>query len=199
MRIVIKPMGVALVLASAFGVAALLFRAVDKPTGKQIAPVQKGRVSISLAPNAPDRWILEQQVPNSGSMSVTTPPDSPVGNQTAGKITVSRPSPQKPENVQAFCALRNTFSVGQNLRIQFWARSPESKSCLVQFGQNDPPREIDMAQRIHLTPEWKSYECWARPSLAYGSKKARLTFQVGDAPGAVEFTGVVVHDPAATN
>lgn len=190
MRIVIKPMGFALIVAAVLVLSALLLL----PMGKGTQGKSK-QVPISIASEDPEKWEYSELLPQAGSISVIPLTGGPAGNQKAVKLTVEKPDSSKAWHVQTFHVFTDSFPKGQNMTLRFWARSSVSKPVKVVFEELQEPYGKDLEQQIPTTPEWKQFTYDFTTTRDYLSQQSKVGFQVGELAGDFEFTGVELVQP----
>jgi len=215
MKVILKPAGLMVVLAS-FGL--LAFIALPKKTpeaGNSSAPspgsapvvTSGGAPAAKLATAAPTskvNWskakrILEpditgnnwRQLAGKGHMELSVVPAGVPGHAFARRLVVSEAG-ANPWDLQIAHPLDVAFTKGQRVRLSFWARSTSKSPLMAVVEQAAEPYTKITTRSVSLTPQWQQFsEEWQQiENTAPGW--AHLDFQVGSQKGELEITGVVL-------
>jgi hypothetical protein len=196
MQIIIKPMGFVVLIASVIGLSALAVLQANRLSQSTIETAERV-ISLTAAPGSPaDKfWDIKEAVVNSGAISVVALSDGPANSREALRVRVTKATPENPASVQGVRWMTRSFTAGQRLTLRFWARSSERRPMSVAFEQTASPFAKDLDWRIGVSPEWQPFSTSFVVGRDYGSLGSRLSFQVGEAAGGVEFTGVEIVAP----
>jgi hypothetical protein len=160
--------------------------------------LQKQQLSSNLLQNAgftgrPDDWKLEQTAPASGVMKLLeglSAPPGVTGRVVRFDITALGTQNWHVQFYQPGVDLRE----GRLYLLAFWAKADRSRALTIDTILDEPNwRKVGLTTSVGLGPQWRKYSL---VFTARGSKPrhTRVSFVLGDAPGAVDLAGVSLRE-----
>lgn len=217
MRIIIKPIGLALIVVAILVPTGLLLLRKPAPTadtgtkGTQATPsvqaAQPGDAArssrkIALPPGvllvpdiASDEWqTLVGKTPEGSTLAQVehrivsaTVP----GHPHARQVTVLHLGTQ-PWDIQIAHPLDVALKKGKRIRLTYWARSKDSCPITAVVEQNADPYTKVVYRVQKLTPKWQKFtEEWVQPSDT-PDNWAKMDFHLAHKVGEIELTGVII-------
>jgi hypothetical protein len=209
MRIVIKPLGAILLVAT---IAVLAFLAVTNgrrflgtsspppatPTSASVEPAGevkrvplKNQVEVLPGPGGILEASVIRAVPPEAAITLIPAEGKPGGFDKAMRVDVKL-KPASAWTVQVIRETKVPVKEGQKLTARFWARSPNQHTINAVFERSDAPYTRSLDKQVKLTPEWKEYS-FPFTTPAYASHGAKFDIQAGTETGIFEIAGVQVN------
>lgn len=214
MKIILKPAGVVVVLAS-FGVLAFIALprktepvpvaptpGAPEPATASVVNVAGGGAELSTRTRAKVDWSKAKQIlkpditgPNwrmlvgKGKMENSVVPSSIAGHRFARRLVIGQLGSSS-WDLQIAHPLDVAFKKGSHVRLTYWGRSKDSCTLAAVVEQAGDPYTKITSRTAKLTPEWKQYaEEWEQTADTKPGW-AHINFQVGYKVGELELTGV---------
>ncbi len=102
------------------------------------------------------------------------------------QVTIAEADTARPWITGLYQTLDLSAKTGQRLKLQFWARSPQSLKTAAMIQQSKDPWSKAISQEFTLSPGWKQYEVSDASKLGFASGEAEVMFSLAYGNGVIE-------------
>ena len=128
--------------------------------------------------------------------TVALPPDEAAGVGRALHLEVKSPVGAANYTVQLRQEIGSALTQGQQLRLSFWARSPQSAAINAVVEDKTTYAKV-LEEAVALAPTWKRYEFTVTVPTAFAANATTVNFQFGGVTAVTELADIRVEDPAS--
>lgn len=118
--------------------------------------------------------------------------EGPEPGSSAIQVTIPEGTEGKKFRVNAKGEVAGAIAADQPVTLTFMARSSGSNRMLVLVHNTANPDRVKLMTDTQLTPEWKSYKVNGEKPEGFAAGEAIVEFMMGQAPGVIEISNVVL-------
>jgi hypothetical protein len=198
MRLIIKPLGLVVLLASlgALSYLALSANRSPAPAGGTTASAatSEGTVSgIPIIPAGSSQWGLSKLPSGEGTLTIVPVANGP-GFKQAIRLDVTKADSERIWAVQACRVVPFILPEGRRMALRFWGRSATGGKVNAVLEKAGEPFDKEATLTEKMTPEWKQYVAPFRASRLYDAGGSQIGLQVGGEKGTYEFAQLELID-----